>query len=136
MRSPHACLCSCRYSSPLRYYSRSSTLSTRSTSPRKVLYVALGILAYVATTQDVLEEGRDKRRVCVLDCCPLSDVVEVHDAQLYLLHLIVVPMQQLSASFYLESFNSATALSSGRIQVCFTPTFFAPSPLKTDMLLS
>ena len=30
-----------------------------------VLYVALGILAYVAATQDVLEEGRDKRRVYV-----------------------------------------------------------------------
>ena len=29
------------------------------------LGVAMAILAYVATTQDVLEEGRDKRRVCV-----------------------------------------------------------------------
>ncbi|THG99318.1 hypothetical protein EW026_g2998 [Hermanssonia centrifuga] len=31
--------------------------------PALILGVALTILAYVATTQDVLEEGRDKRRV-------------------------------------------------------------------------
>ena len=42
---------------PLRFFYRPLTLTA--------LALALGALAYVATTQDVLEEGRDKRRVCV-----------------------------------------------------------------------
>jgi hypothetical protein len=39
----------------LRFFYKPITLS--------VLGVALAILSYIATTQDVLEEGRDKRRV-------------------------------------------------------------------------
>ena len=41
----------------LRFFYRPLTLTA--------LALALGALAYVATTQDVLEEGRDKRRVYV-----------------------------------------------------------------------
>ena len=41
----------------LRFFFRPLTLT--------VLALALGALAYVATTQDVLEEGRDKRRMYV-----------------------------------------------------------------------
>ena len=46
-----------RRRSSCRFFYKPITLS--------VLGVAMAILAYVATTQDVLEEGRDKRRVCV-----------------------------------------------------------------------
>ena len=42
-------------SNPNRFFYKPITLT--------VLGVAFAILAYVATTQDVLEEGRDKRRV-------------------------------------------------------------------------
>jgi len=41
----------------LRFFFRPLTLTA--------LALALGALAYIATTQDVLEEGRDKRRMYV-----------------------------------------------------------------------
>ena len=43
----------------VRFFFRPVTLT--------VLAFALGALAYIATTEDVLQEGRDKRRVYVLD---------------------------------------------------------------------
>lgn len=44
----------------------------------------MAVLAYVATTQDVLEEGRDKRRVCVATChreATANFSLEVHTQQ-------------------------------------------------------
>lgn len=66
-----------KYAQRLRFFYKPVTLS--------VLGVALAILAYVATTQDVLEEGRDKRRVYVVknvlsqmnSCMTLSLVVHM-----------------------------------------------------------